>query len=100
MFAIIGAGVLLFFTSFYLWHLNRTIAGIPDEVQKSSPHRWTPEEIEATYAKIVKDPISGSAHLPPKLERRYIIVGGSGERLHSTFSGPTDSNKTNTACYE
>ncbi|KAE9967847.1 hypothetical protein EG328_007939 [Venturia inaequalis] len=54
------------------------MAGIPDEVSKISPHRWTEEEIKAAYAKVVKNPVDDSAHLPPKLERRYIVVGGSG----------------------
>lgn len=81
MYALIGAGVFVAFISFYIWHLNSAMAGIPDEVSKISPHRWTPEEIKATYAKVVKDPIDDSAHLPPKLERRYIVVGGSGENF-------------------
>lgn len=57
------------------------MAGIPDEVSKISPHRWTEEEIKAAYAKVVKNPVDDSAHLPPKLERRYIVVGGSGENM-------------------
>lgn len=79
MYALIGAGVFVAFVSFYLWHLNRAMSGIPDEVSKISPHRWTSEEIKETYARVVKNPIEDSAHLPPKLDRRYIVVGGSGE---------------------
>ncbi|QDS68357.1 hypothetical protein FKW77_010723 [Venturia effusa] len=78
MYALLGAAVVLAFVSLYLWHLNRVMAGIPDEVSRASPHRWTPEEIKATYAKLVKNPIDDRAHLPPKQERRYIVVGGSG----------------------
>ncbi|TID17134.1 putative dehydrogenase-like protein [Venturia nashicola] len=78
MYALIGAGILVAFVSFYLWRLNRAMAGTPDEVLKISPHRWTEEEIKATYAKVLKSPIDDSAHIPPKLERRYIVVGGSG----------------------
>jgi hypothetical protein len=80
MYVLIGAGILISFVSFYLWHLNRAMLGVPDEVQKISPHRWTPDDIKAAYAKIVKDPIDDTVHLPPKLERRYIVVGGSGKR--------------------
>lgn len=79
MYALIGAGVFVALVSYYFWHLNRALSGIPDEASKVSPHRWTPEEIKATYAKVAKNPIDDTAHLPPKLERRYIVVGGSGE---------------------
>jgi len=81
MYVLIGVGVVLLFAFFYLSHLNRAMLGIPDEVQKISPHRWTPDEIKAAYAKVVKDPIDDTKHLPPKLERRYIVVGGSGKTL-------------------
>jgi hypothetical protein len=81
MYLLIGAGIFVLFIFFYLWHLNRAMVGVPDEVQKTSPHRWTTDEIQATYAKIVKDPIDDASHLPPKLERRYVVVGGSGENF-------------------
>jgi hypothetical protein len=84
MYVFIGAGVFALLISFYFWHLNRAMLGVPDEVQKISPHRWTPDEIKATYAKIVKNPIDDTSHLPPKLERRYVVVGGSGENLFAT----------------
>ncbi|KAI1860526.1 hypothetical protein JX265_009925 [Neoarthrinium moseri] len=62
----------------YLWNLNRVLKKTPPEILALSPHRWTDEEIEETYNKVKKNPISWSEHLPPKLNRRYIVTGGSG----------------------
>jgi len=81
MYMLAGVGVSLFLLSFYLWRLNRAISGVPIQAQKLSPHRWTPEEVKAAYAKIEKTPIDAASNLPPKLERRYVVVGGSGTRF-------------------
>jgi hypothetical protein len=63
----------------YLYHVSQGLSGVPDEVIKLSPHRWTEKEIRETYARLKKDPIDFTPHLPPKQERRYIVVGGSGK---------------------
>ena len=34
-----------------------------------------------TFERIEKKPIDFTPHLPPKLERRYIVVGASGKFL-------------------
>lgn len=51
---------------------------VPDEVLKLSPHRFTDQEIRDTYKKVTEKPLDWTPHLPPKLERRYVVVGGSG----------------------
>ena len=63
----------------YLWHVNQAMSGTPEEVKKITPNRWTEEEIRETYTRLEKEPIDFTPPLPPKLNRRYIVVGGSGK---------------------
>lgn len=51
----------------------------PAEALALSPRRWTDEEIRETYERVCKEPLYYRQLLPPKLERRHIVVGGSGE---------------------
>lgn len=69
--------VLLF--GVHLYRLNRAMTTIPQQALDYSPHRWTEKEICETYERVCKEPIDFRKFLPPKLERRYIVVGGSGE---------------------
>lgn len=62
----------------YLYHVNRSMLELPEEARRLSPNRWTVDEIKAAYKKAIEDPIDVSKSLPPKQDRRYIIVGGSG----------------------
>ena len=62
----------------YLWHVNRGISGSPPDASKLPNKRWTPDEVRAAYEKTRASPTNVSEHLPPKLGRRYIVVGGSG----------------------
>lgn len=65
----------------YLIQLNRLLTGTPEEARRLSPKRWTKELLQETYAELSKKPISISTYadrLPPKLQRRYVITGGSG----------------------
>jgi nucleoside-diphosphate-sugar epimerase len=68
----------LFLLAVYLWHVNRGISGSPPEALKLTNKRWTPDEVRAAYEKTRVSPTNVSQHLPPKLGRRYIVVGGSG----------------------
>ncbi|PYI04867.1 NAD(P)-binding protein [Aspergillus sclerotiicarbonarius CBS 121057] len=62
----------------YLYHVNRGMGGTPDEILRLTPHRWTPEEIQAAYEDAIRNPVDVRKSLPPKQNRRYIMVGGSG----------------------
>lgn len=69
-------------TLLYLIHINRLLTGTPDEVKAFSPRRWTAAEIAETYDRLKQRPIdlnSNASKLPPKLDRRYIVTGGSGK---------------------
>ncbi|KAI1456619.1 NAD(P)-binding protein [Annulohypoxylon moriforme] len=62
----------------WVWKLNTALKETPAEVLAESPHRWTEKEIKETYQRIQANPINWVKHLPPKLNRRYVITGGSG----------------------
>ncbi|KAI1498833.1 hypothetical protein F5X99DRAFT_391916 [Biscogniauxia marginata] len=62
----------------WLWKLNRALKATPPEVLAISPQRWTEDEIKKTYERIKSKPINWTKHLPPKLDRRYVITGGCG----------------------
>jgi len=66
----------------YLARLNHLLGQTPDEVKKLSPKRWSAELLRETYQRLDAEPIETSTYaqrIPPKLERRYIVTGGSGK---------------------
>ncbi|KAI2614018.1 NAD(P)-binding protein [Hypoxylon fragiforme] len=62
----------------WVWKLNSALKETPPEVLAASPRRWTDQEIMETYERLKTNPLTWKKHLPPKLERRYIVTGGSG----------------------
>jgi putative NADH-flavin reductase len=62
----------------YLYHVNRGMSEVPEEARLLSPHRWTVDQVKAAYKKSTEAPVDVTRHLPPKQQRRYIVVGGSG----------------------
>ncbi|KAH8668932.1 hypothetical protein BX600DRAFT_510984 [Xylariales sp. PMI_506] len=62
----------------YLLRINQIMKRTPAEVQKLTGKPWTPELLRETYQKLEKEPIDYVPLLPPKLDRRYIVTGGSG----------------------
>lgn len=78
MYITLAVGVTVLLVASYLNHVNNAMKQVPEEATKLSPHRFTDEEIRKTYKRICDNPIDFAAHLPPALERRYVVVGGSG----------------------
>ncbi|KAK2073420.1 hypothetical protein P8C59_007705 [Phyllachora maydis] len=73
--------LLLLLLLAYLVRLNGLMSGTPDEVRQLSPTRWTPEQLRETYRRLEANPITPATYrtkIPAKLERRYIVTGGSG----------------------
>jgi hypothetical protein len=63
----------------YLYRLNRAMSTIPEDIQREAEkNAWTDAEPQKTYDRIVASPLDSRPFLPPKLERRYVVVGGSG----------------------
>jgi hypothetical protein len=63
----------------YLARVNQQLSGTPEEVQRLSGSRWTLELLKKTYERLQQHPIDYTDKLPPKLDRRYVVTGGSGE---------------------
>lgn len=68
----------------YLYRVNQLLSGTPDEVRKLAGSRWTPNQLKDTYRRLQEKPIDYTDKLPPKLDRRYVVTGGSGEWIHSS----------------
>ncbi|KAI1424176.1 hypothetical protein F5Y12DRAFT_753496 [Xylaria sp. FL1777] len=62
----------------YLVRVNQQLSGTPEEVRRLSGQRWTPALLKETYERLEQHPIDYTHKLPPRLDRRYIITGGSG----------------------
>ncbi|KAK4152450.1 hypothetical protein C8A00DRAFT_44504 [Chaetomidium leptoderma] len=62
----------------WLFRINSAMQSVPDEARKASPRRWTKTDLRDTFERLKQKPIDFTKLLPPRLERRYVIVGGSG----------------------
>ena len=67
----------------YIVHLNTILKGVPDKVKELTGPRWTESELKDLYDQIKQEPIDYADHLPPRLDRRYIITGGNGKSTRS-----------------
>lgn len=85
----IGACAL---TILYLYHANRAISTTPPEAEKLAQKPWTAEQRRDAYERAQKSPTDVRPFLFSKKDRRYVVVGGSGEfhdilnLVHSLFS--------------
>lgn len=75
---IVWASSLALVAGLYLCHINAAMKRVPEEARKSSPHRWTIDEIKAAFKDSLENPVDVLKSLPPKQSRRYVVVGGSG----------------------
>ena len=76
-----AACILLGLSLVYLINLNRLLSITPDEVRKLAGDRWTDDQVKKTYERLRQNQITTASYasqLPPKLNRRYIVTGGSG----------------------
>lgn len=79
--AAVVALALLGVVLLHLISLNRLLSSTPEDFRKLTPDRWTREQIQTTYDRLAEQPITTEAYaaqLPPRLDRRYIVTGGSG----------------------
>ncbi|KAL2132299.1 hypothetical protein VTI74DRAFT_3962 [Chaetomium olivicolor] len=76
MWAVVAAviGIVLL----WLRQVNKGMMAVPEEARKASPRRWTKQELRETYERLKRQPYDFSKLLPPRLGRRYVVVGGSG----------------------
>ncbi len=65
----------------WLIRIDSAMHSVPEEARKASPRRWTKEQLRETYERVKQKPLDFRSLLPPRLDRRYVVVGGSGEPL-------------------
>ncbi len=73
--------ILSLVLSAYLYHINSALSKTPEEVEKLAGEPWTEDVLRDAYKKCRKERPDFKKYLPPKQNRRYIVFGGSGERL-------------------
>ncbi len=67
----------------WLIRIDSAMHSVPEGARKASPRRWTKEQLRETYERVKQNPLDFRKLLPPRLDRRYVVVGGSGEPLSS-----------------
>lgn len=65
----------------WLYRINSAMESVPEEAAKFSPRRWTKQQVRDTYEQLKQKPFDFVKKLPPRLDRRYVVVGGSGEPI-------------------
>ncbi len=78
--AVVTIAVLLLLA--YLVRLNQLLLGTPPEIEQLVQKPWTADLLVETYKRLEANPITTESYaklIPPKLERRYIVTGGSGK---------------------
>lgn len=73
-----GFAFFLLSVIIYLYRLDQTLRRVPMAGEKLSPYRWTVEDIHAAYERAQTSPVDVREYIPPRQQRRYIVVGGSG----------------------
>ncbi|KAK4192828.1 hypothetical protein QBC35DRAFT_483499 [Podospora australis] len=62
----------------WAYRFNSALKSTPEAARKIGHRYWATQELRDAYEHTKKNPVDFGKHLPPKLERRYVIVGGSG----------------------
>ena len=71
----------------YLYQLNRLLSSTPAELLRLTPSRWTEQLLRDTYARLESQRFSTKSYadqIPKRLDRRYIVTGGSGKMTLAT----------------
>ncbi|KAL7927499.1 hypothetical protein ACQKWADRAFT_276946 [Trichoderma austrokoningii] len=62
----------------YLLKLNWVLSHTPQDVVDRAGEPLTPEYVKDVFERVKKDGLDWKGKLPPRKDRRYIVVGGSG----------------------
>ncbi|KAK4105434.1 NAD(P)-binding protein [Parathielavia hyrcaniae] len=71
-------GAVAFVALAWLLRINAALQSVPEGARQASPRRWTKQELRDTYERLKQKPLDFVRLLPPRLDRRYVVVGGSG----------------------
>jgi hypothetical protein len=80
MFWVVGA-IIAVLALAWLVRINVAMLTVPEGAREASPRRWTKQELHDTYERVKQKPLDFVKLLPPRLDRRYVVVGGSGKPL-------------------
>lgn len=67
------------FLVLYMLRLNWVLSHTPQEVVDRAGEPLTRDYVRGVFERVKKDGIDWEEKLPPRKNRRYIVVGGSGE---------------------
>lgn len=87
--ALVGGVVCLVL---YLLKLNWVLSHTPQEVVDRAGEPLTREYIKDVFERVKKDGFGSEEKLPPRKDRRYIIVGGSGKFAQMFLRGTSMAN--------
>ncbi|KAK0731475.1 dehydrogenase-like protein [Lasiosphaeris hirsuta] len=73
-----AAALTIVIITIWLYRINSAMKSVPEEVAEWAPRRWTQHEVRAAYERIKRNPVDFVKDLPPRLDRRYIVIGGAG----------------------
>lgn len=73
--ALVGGSICLVL---YLLKLNWVLSHTPQDVVDRAGEALTREYVKDVFERVKKDGIDWEGKLPPRKDRRYIVVGGSG----------------------
>jgi hypothetical protein len=71
----------------YLLKLNWVLSHTPQDVVDRARVPLTREYVQDVFERVKKDGIDWEGKLPPRKDRRYIVVGGSGEFIEVLLRG-------------
>ena len=89
-----GLGAVAVLVLLYLARVNVVLRAVPPDVRKLSGSRWTTRQLKSTYRGLQERPVDYQSKLPPRLERRYIVTGGNGERHSAKLVAPVENMQT------
>lgn len=63
----------------WLYGVHRNLISLPPEARRLSGESWTEEELRSLWEKFEGEEHDFTKYLPPKQNRRYVVMGGSGQ---------------------
>ena len=88
---VLAAGVLCLVL--YALRLNWVLSHTPQEAAACAGEPLTKEYIQDAFERVKRDGIDWVGKLPPRKDRRYIVVGGSGEFFRISDGYQTNREK-------
>ena len=84
----IAGGLMLFSVALLLIYVygkfnDTKLTKVPSQIRAQATCDFSPENIRLTAARLKESPLQISGRLPPRTGRRYVVVGGVGERSQS-----------------